>query len=295
MANFSKDIPPSQEPDQNSGNSRERTIQPPSKEDMLSQPEEQVVDKPNIPKKIEKISVDDPIPDPLDMPAQKPITMAPISDKLDNINNGTSEPSNPAQTFMAKHKRLMDHSYIILAALLVILTVIGISAKLSVTEKCTITQYTDYATDEEYIECVASEIAKKVTKKDTKAFCLKTGSTGSQMGKIEGHAGWAKEGENSFVIQPDQCNAFYEWLKTDRKNLSRDQGYALHLIIHESIHVTGELNESKTECKATKIYEDVVTSFGVSESAAANWNSMFKSSINKGLSPEYHVSNWSSC
>jgi hypothetical protein len=54
------------------------------------------------------------------------------------------------------------------------------------------------------------------------------------------------------VIKREQCGDLADYLRSDKTYPSRDQVVAVHVLTHESIHMTGETNESITECLAVQ-------------------------------------------
>jgi hypothetical protein len=298
-SNFNEEIAPAQNPDQNFGEEGgNRTLKPPKKSEMLSEPKinPEATGQPNLPKKLAKIESGETIPDPLDMSAPQPMTVVPVADSPDDDD----EPpvSSPLQSFITKRKRnLISYVYIAVAILLILLLIFGIRSYISgqqaARNQCSITNYTDYATDEKYVECMASAVAREVTSRDTHAFCLSSSSVKSQL--KPDNSGWTEWGENEFVLQQNVCQNFYSWLKSDRQHLSNDQGIALQVIIHEAIHVSGEHNESNTECKSMQVYEKTVASLGISSNEATRFISYYKSNYNPRLSEAYRVNNWSAC
>lgn len=48
------------------------------------------------------------------------------------------------------------------------------------------------------------------------------------------------------------CNDFFSWLTSDHHDPTPAQISALHVVVHEAMHVAGEYNEARTECWAVQ-------------------------------------------
>ena len=72
-----------------------------------------------------------------------------------------------------------------------------------------------------------------------------------------GPEGYVQYGSTHSEIGYNPCRIFADWLMSSREWHDNDVGMALHIIIHEAVHLTGEHDESMTECKSIMMHEDV--------------------------------------
>lgn len=54
------------------------------------------------------------------------------------------------------------------------------------------------------------------------------------------------------VIALQACGDLSAWLRSDRRTPTRDQVIAVHVISHEAVHMSGEVDEARTECLAVQ-------------------------------------------
>lgn len=67
----------------------------------------------------------------------------------------------------------------------------------------------------------------------------------------------SSEHPNEAVVNYEQCLDLMGWLNSDKTSVEPKQLQALHVLTHEAVHVSGEYNESVTECAA--INRDSIT------------------------------------
>jgi hypothetical protein len=72
--------------------------------------------------------------------------------------------------------------------------------------------------------------------------------TGPELGYVK----WGPDGtpEPSTLIKHAQCGLLASYLSGGRGNPSMDEVVAVHVLTHESMHISGITNESLAECKA---------------------------------------------
>jgi hypothetical protein len=155
---------------------------------------------------------------------------------------------------------------------------------------CTLSRYTNFKDDVAYVECMAAVVTGKVIGRNNVSVKCEPGTdtTISEIIIPESH-GWVWLGSNESSIKWNVCESFYSWLRSDRKRISNTQGWALLVIIHEAIHIGGEHDEKETSYKSAVVYEDIVTSFGISHDEAKRYIEYFKKEVNPRQPPEYRV------
>ena len=71
------------------------------------------------------------------------------------------------------------------------------------------------------------------------------------------------------LIKRQQCKDLSDYLSSDKQQPTRDQIIAVHVLSHETVHVTGVRDEAETECKAMQLDAGMATLLGASPQAAA--------------------------
>lgn len=109
--------------------------------------------------------------------------------------------------------------------------------------------------------------------------------------KTIGWNGWVETGADPYKanLSSNVCGNFSAWLRSDKRRATDDQAIALQVVIHESVHLTGEHNESETEYKASELYEEIAVSLGASRTEAKRMNEFYKSEINPRKPENYRV------
>lgn len=72
------------------------------------------------------------------------------------------------------------------------------------------------------------------------------------------------------VLRADTCLDLASWLSGTKEAPTRDQVAAVHVLVHEAVHVRGEFNEAVTECQAMGLDAHIAMTLGASPSAAAD-------------------------
>jgi len=72
------------------------------------------------------------------------------------------------------------------------------------------------------------------------------------------------------LIKRQQCGDLSDYLRSDKEHPTRDQIIAVHVLTHETIHVTGVRNEAETECKAMQLDAGMAALLGASPQASAD-------------------------
>ena len=104
------------------------------------------------------------------------------------------------------------------------------------------------------------------------------------------YLGWVwSDKPNVAHLRTDTCGDFGDWLMSDKRQASREQIQALQVVIHEAVHIGGELNEARTECKAMDHYERVATGLGATREEARRMLEYYKTNIYPGMPGEYRM------
>jgi len=79
--------------------------------------------------------------------------------------------------------------------------------------------------------------------------------------------GYAYPATGEVVIRTYWCKRIKSYLRNPEKADRREQ-YSLVLLVHEAMHIRGEMNEQKTECQAIQRHVRVAKRLGVPENIA---------------------------
>lgn len=92
---------------------------------------------------------------------------------------------------------------------------------------------------------------------------------------------------NLAVVNYEQCQHIFSWMEKGKDEPTRDQTHAIHVLTHEAVHVSGQLNEAITECTAINRDHITVTKLGGSEELGHKIASSYYTSIWPSMSKEY--------
>jgi hypothetical protein len=100
--------------------------------------------------------------------------------------------------------------------------------------------------------------------------CQSLGGAFVDAGPELGYVRWRADGtpEPWTLIKRDQCRHLAAYARSDKRRPSRDQVVAVHVLTHEAMHMSGQLDEAAAECAA--IQRDAHTARLLGASAAAS-------------------------
>jgi hypothetical protein len=101
--------------------------------------------------------------------------------------------------------------------------------------------------------------------------CQSFGGAFVDVGADLGYVVFGPDGkpEGWTLIKRQQCGDLSDYLSSDKMKPTRDQIIAVHVLTHESIHVTGVRDEAQTECEAMQLDAGMAERLGASPQAAA--------------------------
>lgn len=102
---------------------------------------------------------------------------------------------------------------------------------------------------------------------------------------VAGHV--SSDNPNTAVVNYEQCQHIFAWLERGKAEPSREQTHAIHVLTHEAVHVSGEYNESITECTAINRDYLTVKHLGGSEEMGRHIASSYYATIWPDMSKEY--------
>lgn len=135
-------------------------------------------------------------------------------------------------------------------------------------------------------QATATRVVQQITgNDDARAVCRRRSADWWDTSGYLGMVSW--DSPDVAVLRTDTCNDLSDWLFSSRTAPDLQQGTALHVLVHEAVHVAGERDEAVTECSALAIDAVVVASLGASEADAASMVSDYLRERYPYQSPEY--------
>jgi hypothetical protein len=112
--------------------------------------------------------------------------------------------------------------------------------------------------------------ASKLVGTPIEVRCQSFGGAFVDVGADLGYVVFGADGkpESWTLIKRQQCGDLSDYLGSDKQNPTRDQIIAVHVLTHETIHVTGVREEAATECKAMQLDAGMATLLGAELQAA---------------------------
>ncbi len=103
-------------------------------------------------------------------------------------------------------------------------------------------------------EAKLATVASVLAGREVEVHCQSFGEAFVDAGAEAGYVKFTADGqaEPSTLIKRDQCADLNSYLKSDKRNPSRAQVAAIHVLTHEAMHMRGILNEAQTECAAVQ-------------------------------------------
>lgn len=95
---------------------------------------------------------------------------------------------------------------------------------------------------------------------------------------------------NVAVVNFQQCQHIFAWMENGKGEPTKDQTHAIHVLTHEAVHVSGQLNEAVTECTAINRDNITVRELGGSEEMGKRIASSYYTGIWPSMSKEYILS-----
>ena len=97
--------------------------------------------------------------------------------------------------------------------------------------------------------------ASKLVGTPVEVRCQSFGGAFVDIGNDVGYVLFGADGkpEAWTLIKRQQCGDLSDYLRSDKQNPTRDQIIAVHVLSHETVHVTGVRDEAQTECKAMQL------------------------------------------
>jgi hypothetical protein len=131
--------------------------------------------------------------------------------------------------------------------------------------------------------------ATKLVGTPVEVRCQSFGGAFVDIGNDVGYVIFGADGkpEAWTLIKREQCGDLSDYLRSDKQNPTRDQIIAVHVLTHETIHVTGVRDEAQTECKAMQLDVGMATLLGAEPQAAEELAVAYWRDIYPWMPPSY--------
>lgn len=95
------------------------------------------------------------------------------------------------------------------------------------------------------------------------------------------------DSQNVAHLRRTVCNDLFSWLSGNKRAPTDAQVSAVHVVVHEAMHVRGEFNEAKAECFAMQLDADAAVFLGATRSQATALAQQYYRDIYPRMSAEY--------
>jgi hypothetical protein len=97
-----------------------------------------------------------------------------------------------------------------------------------------------------------SAVASDIVGSPVSVQCKTLGQSWADAHTELGYVRFGPDGvpESETVLADEACRNLEAWRRSEHEVLDRDQVIAVHVLTHESMHMTGIANEARTECAA---------------------------------------------
>jgi hypothetical protein len=127
-----------------------------------------------------------------------------------------------------------------------------------------------------------SAAASEVAGFEVDVHCQSLGEAFTDVGAEYGYVAFGPDGipEHRTLIKRDQCGALSDYIRSDKGSPTRDEVVAVHVLTHETIHMTGVTSEAETECLAVQRDAEMAQALGASldgarSLAVAYWTTVY--------------------
>ena len=119
--------------------------------------------------------------------------------------------------------------------------------------------------------------------------CQSFGGAFVDVGGDLGYVAFGPDGvpERSTLIKRDQCRDLAAYLRSDKLDPTQQQVVAVHVLTHETIHMSGVTSEAKTECLAVQHDARMARLLGAPPEAAATLALSYWTDVYPHMPTEY--------
>ena len=103
--------------------------------------------------------------------------------------------------------------------------------------------------------------------------------------QTSGYVSWGDDGVAQ--LRRTVCNDLFSWLSGSKDSPTRAQAIALHVTVHEAMHVAGVREEAKAECYAMQHDADAARFLGATPAQAQALVMLYYRNVYPQMSPDY--------
>jgi hypothetical protein len=94
--------------------------------------------------------------------------------------------------------------------------------------------------------------------------CERLGAALMSVSQLEGYVPYEQDGSlpKKAQLMRDVCQDLGAWVRSDKKHITSRQVVALHVFVHEVMHLDGITNEAQAECESMQRTEQAAELFG---------------------------------
>ena len=119
----------------------------------------------------------------------------------------------------------------------------------------------------QWVQNVATKAVREVSgRPGTQAVCTRRTADMLDLSNTAGKVMYDRP--DVAVLRADTCADLASWLSGTKLSPTLAQVTAVHVLVHEAVHVSGEFNEATTECVAMSLDERVALSLGAPRTGA---------------------------
>ena len=138
-------------------------------------------------------------------------------------------------------------------------------------------------------ERTATDVARQIAGEQSAVHCQRMTEAmlyaSADRGRVEMKRAGAPE--PTAMLTWEVCRDLRDWLGSDRQHPSLEQITALHILVHEAVHLTGQFNEGATECTAIAEDAAIARQLGASEDVATRMARRYRNEVYPRLATEY--------
>jgi hypothetical protein len=140
-----------------------------------------------------------------------------------------------------------------------------------------------------HLEHRLSRAASVIVGNEVKVSCESFGGAFVDAGGELGYVAFGPDGvpDHAALIKREQCRDLFAYVRSDKHEPSRDQIVAVHVLTHETVHMSGVTNEAETECLALQRDAEMARLLGAPREAAADLAVTYWRTIYPRMSTEY--------
>jgi len=137
-----------------------------------------------------------------------------------------------------------------------------------------------------------SAVARSIAPGSAGVHCQRLGEALTFAGAELGHVEFTQDGrpDGPAMLTYDVCTRITDYVRggdAERSAPTLDEVIAVHVLTHESVHLTGDRNEADTECRAMQDDAAVAQQLGASRAEAGALAVRYATQVYPGMPSEY--------